>query len=155
MDPDKKETIHHILSYSYFVYFAGVVIGLLLDLVFPIRLIPESIGLPAGALLLFGAPLLILWAQRTSASFRGKKTKCTKEDFMRGPYSFSRKPTHVGLFFMTLGFGLIVNSISLIAATVVAFFITSHYFLERGEKILEASYGDDYREYKRHVRSWF
>lgn len=149
-----KETVHHILSYSYSIYFAGVIVGIIADLFFPIRIIPEALQTSLGLLLLFAGPLLILWAQRSSLRLKEIKTCLTKDCFKVGPYAFSRRPTHTGLFFTVLGFALLSNSVVLIGTTILSFFISS-FFVRKQENLLAERYGEEYLKYKKEVTSWF
>ncbi|KKQ35900.1 MAG: Isoprenylcysteine carboxyl methyltransferase [Candidatus Nomurabacteria bacterium GW2011_GWB1_37_5] len=156
MDPDnqKKESVHGILAHSYTVYFVFLIIGILLDLIFPIRLIPNQISGAIGLTLIVIGPLLILWAQRTSLAIRNKMEKLTRDDFKHGPYSITRHPTYLGVIFMVLGFGFLVNSIVIIAASIIAALFTKFYYIKREELLLEKNYGDDYIEYKKNTSSW-
>lgn len=153
MNPN-KETIHHLLSYSYSIYFVGVIVGILADLFFPIRIIPEGIQTGLGLFFLFAGPLFILWAQRSSLRLKEQKTCVTKDCFKIGPYAFSRRPTHTGLFFTVLGFALLSNSVVLIGTTVLSFLISRSFVLKQ-ENLLAERYGEAYLKYKREVTSWF
>ena len=150
----KEETVHNILAYSYFNYFTGFVLGLLIDLFFKLRIIPQYLtylGLPIMIL----ASLLILWAQKTSSKLKKTKETVNVEDFKNGPYRFSRSPTNIGLMFLILGFGVLTNSIILVA-TIIIFSVISHkVFIQKEEQILEKMYGEQYSLYKKSVKSWW
>ena len=151
--PMQKESVHHILSYSYTIYFLGIIVGILLDRFLPIRVIPNELQATLGPLFLLAGPLLILWAQRSSRRLKQNKSDLSKECFKVGPYCFTRKPTHIGLFFMVLGFALISNSVVLIGTTIISY-IFSSIFIRRQENILSEKYGEEYLKYKKEVRSW-
>lgn len=108
------------------------------------------IGLPLIVL----ASLLVLWAQRTSGSLRRKKEPLTYDDFKKGPYAFSRRPTNLGLFVLVVGLGFMLNSLPVVAVTAVAMLITHYVFLTREERMLEKNYGEMYVKYKKSVRPW-
>lgn len=146
--PDKS--VHLILAYSYLFYFTTLLVGVLFDFLYPHRFFQTSVMAPVGFVLLFLSTLLILWAQRTSRSYK-KETVC-KEIFCNGPYSFTRIPTHLGLFLMVLGFGMIINATFVILFSIVSFFATKFFFLRKEELILADKYSDSYLEYKKLVR---
>jgi protein-S-isoprenylcysteine O-methyltransferase Ste14 len=104
-----------------------------------------------GFIILILATLLILWAQKTSRDLR-KVQPVKMEHFCRGPYCYTRSPTHFGLLFLMLGFGTIVNSFFIVICTFAAFIITRFVFLDKEEKILEEKYGTPYLEYKKKVK---
>jgi protein-S-isoprenylcysteine O-methyltransferase Ste14 len=149
----RKLTTHHILAHSYSVYLGSLALGLFLDVFYPIKIIPQYLN-SLGMVLLFAAPLLILWAQSTSSFLMRKKEALTTEDFKRGPYGFTRSPTHLGLTLMVIGYGIIVNSISIAVLSAVAYFISKKIFLKEEEEMLAASYGQEYVDYKKEVDSW-
>jgi len=103
-----------------------------------------------GGLLLVLASLLIIWAQSTSRNLH--KHDITKETFCRGPYCFTRSPTHWGLFIMMLGFGIMIHAPFIILTTVLSFIITRTIFLRKEESILAQKYGHAYLEYKKSVK---
>jgi protein-S-isoprenylcysteine O-methyltransferase Ste14 len=76
----------------------------------------------------------------------------TKKTFCHGPYRFTRTPTNFGLFFMMLGFGLILNTLSIIIFIFISFFVAKFVFLREQEKILALKYGTPYLEYKKMVK---
>ncbi len=151
----QKEEVHEVLAYSYLVYFAALISGLLLDIFFPVKIIPQSINSTLGVFFLIFGPILIFWAQRTSRKMSlEKKDGGNQTDFFRGPYVFTRSPTHVGLNLLVIGFGFILNSIFLILFSIISFFITRAVFLKKEEAMLSEKYGAGYESYKKSVRNW-
>lgn len=153
--PKNKKTVHHILFHSYSLYLFVVIIGFLLDVLFPLEVFSSKLYQYIGLILIILGPIVIYWAQNTSASYNEEEAKLkNKTYFNRGPYRFLRSPTHFGLFILTLGFSLIINSLFSILLIIVAHFSTKIFFINRQEKILEDKYGDDYLDYKRKVKDW-
>ena len=145
-----KYQIHKVLAHSYTFYFLSFLVSLFLDLFFPLRLFKHPLIAPIGSLIIVLATFLIFWAQKTSRNL--KKDILVKEDFSRGPYSLSRTPTNWGLFFLTLGFGLLANAFFVVVFSIISFIIAKLVFLKKEEMILEKKYGEPYREYKKIVR---
>ena len=105
--------------------------------------------------MLFVGPIIIYWAQATSSNYKKRIIKDeTRSPFGLGPYRFLRSPTHFGLFILTFGFGLVINSLYSVIFTIIAYFITKLFFLKKEEKILEKKYGQVYIDYKKKVKNW-
>ncbi len=146
-----KHNVHKVLAHSYLVYFVLFLIGVCLDLIFKIKILGDSIMMPLGFVFLVIASVVILWAQKTGRDLR-KVEEVKVEHFCRGPYCYTRIPTQWGLFFLMLGFGVILNAFFVILSTVISFFVSKFLFMKKHDKILIEKYGDAYREYKKLVR---
>jgi protein-S-isoprenylcysteine O-methyltransferase Ste14 len=145
-----KNKVHHILAHSYSFFFLLLIIGILLDVIFNVKFFENSILLPVGFVLLVLASILIFWAQKSSHKLN--KENLSKETFCRGPYYYTRSPTHLGLFLLILSFGFITNAFFVIVLTVVSFIVTKFVFVKKQEAILEERYGEAYKEYKKSVK---
>lgn len=145
-----KNKVHSILAHSYSVYFIFFLIGVCLDLVFRFKIFADSFMIPLGIFFLLTATFIIVWAQKTTRNL--KKETIDVEIFRKGPYRYTRSPTHFGLFFLMLGFGIVANALFIIMFTLVAFFVTKFWFLNKQEKILSEKYGSHYAEYKKSVK---
>jgi protein-S-isoprenylcysteine O-methyltransferase Ste14 len=145
-----KNKVHGILAHSYSVYFILFLIGVYLDIFFKFKVFTNFMMVPIGATILVLGSLLILWAQRANLDL--KKDTLNKKTFCRGPYCYTRSPTHVGLFLLMLGFGIISNAFFVILFTIISFIVLKFTFLNKQEKVLAEKYGDHYMEYKKSVR---
>jgi protein-S-isoprenylcysteine O-methyltransferase Ste14 len=143
-------SVHQVLAHSYFVYFVLFLVGVYLDFLFQLKIFDSSVVAPAGLIILVLATGLIFWAQNTSRSL--PKENITKENFCRGPYCYTRTPTHWGLFLLILGFGLIANAAFIVLSTIISFIIAKISFIGEEERILAERYGAPYLEYKKLVR---
>ena len=76
-----------------------------------------------------------------------------KKLVIRGPYCYVRNPM-ISVMLMLLAEALLFQSWPIAAWLVVFFIGNSIYFPLVEEKNLEKRFGDDYREYKAHVRRW-
>lgn len=146
----QNPSVHKVLAHSYSVFFIFFLLGVFLDLVFNLKIFYISFMLPIGVFFLIFGTLLILWAQKTSKNL--KKENISKETFCQGPYCYTRTPTNFGLFFLMLGFGMIINAFFIILFSFLSFIIAKVFFLDKQEKILEEKYGEPYREYKKTVK---
>ncbi|MSU44762.1 hypothetical protein EXS45_01090 [Candidatus Nomurabacteria bacterium] len=145
-----RSKVHQILAHSYSLYFILFLVGVCFDIIFKFKILTSSILLPVGFVFLIFATLLILWAQQTSRNL--KIENLNKETFCKGPYCYTRSPTHWGLFLLMLGFGIIANALFIILTTIVSFIISRFVFLEKQENILAQKYGTPYLEYKKSVK---
>ena len=150
VEKEARHLVHHTLAHSYTVYFFVLLFGVALDMLFPIKIF-NSTHMNIGLVLLVLSSVLIVWAQRSS-NHLAKVEEVQKHHFNRGPYKYTRTPTHWGLFFLVLGFGLLINAFFITVLTVVSFFITKFVFVKDQENILERRYGEAYNEYKKSVR---
>jgi len=144
-------TVHHVLAHSYFFYFISFLFGVFLDFFYPVRIFSNPAMIPIGIVFLIFASFLILWAQKTSQDLR-KIEKKSKEAFCRGPYCYTRSPTHWGLFLLILGFSIITNALFVTVFTIIAFLVSKFVFLKKEESVLVEKYGTPYVEYKKLVK---
>lgn len=142
--------VHKILAHSYSVYLGALLLGVLLDFLFPKKLFLDSLMVQVGTVFLGFATALIFWAQHTSRNL--EIANLTKESFCRGPYRCTRTPTHWGLFFLMIGFGIVSNNMFVVGLSCVAFLITKFVFIKQQEDALVEKYGTPYIEYKKSVK---
>jgi len=155
MNNYRRGMVHFILVHSYLIFFFAIILGVLFDTFIKQKILSDSIYQSVGVFMLLIGSVIIYWAQKSSSNYKEKKSKNEKRSqFEFGPYKFLRSPTHFGLFIMTLGFALIINSFFSVVFTVVAYVITKLFFLKKEEKLLEKKYGQVYSEYKKKVRNW-
>ena len=151
VNPKLREgRVHQILAHSYALYLLALIGGLFLDFLFPVKFFKSSIMIVVGFVFLIPASLLIFWAQKTSHNL--KMENVTVETFCRGPYCYTRSPTHWGLLFLILGFGVIVGAPFLLVSTILAFIVNKFVFVSKMESHLLNKYGEPYSEYKKIVK---
>lgn len=151
----RKGETHFVLVHSYIIFLFAVVLGVLFDLLLKKKIFSDNIYQYTGFLMLIISSILIYWAQSTSSNYKEKANKNNLEShFEQGPYKYLRSPTHFGLFIMTLGLSLIINSLFSFIFTILAYIISKFFFLKKEEEILEGKYGEVYTEYKKKVKNW-
>jgi protein-S-isoprenylcysteine O-methyltransferase Ste14 len=137
------------------IFLFAVILGVFFDTFLNEKIFSDNIYQYVGFLMLVVGSLIIYWAQSTSANYKKRTHKKEgRSHFEFGPYKYLRSPTHFGLFIMTLGFALIINSLFSAIFTIIAYMITKLFFLKREERMLEEKYGQTYRDYKKKVRNW-
>lgn len=151
----RKGETHFVLVHSYIIFLFAVVLGVLFDLLLKQKIFTNDIYQYTGFLMLIIGSIIIYWAQSTSSNYKEKAHKNNSEShFEQGPYKYLRSPTHFGLFIMTLGLSLIINSLFSFIFTIIAYIISKFFFLKKEEEILEGKYGEVYSEYKKKVKNW-
>jgi len=151
----RKDMVHFILAHSYLIFLFSIILGVLFDTFLDHKIFSHPAYSSVGLLLMMAGTFLIYWAQKTSSRYKRNMNKGgTRSHFESGPYRYSRSPTHLGLFFLTLGFSLMINSFFSVVFTIIAHALTKIVFLKREEKLLEKKYGQVYSDYKKKVRNW-
>lgn len=149
--------VHLILSHSYLVFLLAVVLGAVFDQFILVNIFSYTAFAYIGFAFIMLGSLLIYWAQITSDCVKRELRKgasVSSKTFSRGPYKYSRSPTHNGLSIMTLGLGLVLNSFFIFIFVFVATILTKLVFLKKEEILLEKKYGDAYCDYKKKLKNW-
>ena len=141
-----KNKVHKVLAHSYSLFLIFFLVGVLLDLLFPLRIFRSTAVSIAGLVIVILASALIFWAQRGNRKL--DKEHLSKETFSKGPYRYTSHPTHWGLFFLFAGFALMADAAYLLFFTILYFSLAHFTLLRAHDNILEEKYGEHYREYR-------
>ena len=71
-----------------------------------------------------------------------------------GLYRFTRNPMYIGFAFWTLGLAILVDSAWMLLAVPIGLVLVGRIVITREERYLERKFGEEYLNYKRHVRRW-
>jgi protein-S-isoprenylcysteine O-methyltransferase Ste14 len=139
------------------VYIGAIALGLAFHALWPVHLVPPSLGTSVGVVLTLAAIALFLSAVRT---FRAAGTpvpgnRPTATIVGTGPYRFSRNPIYLAFSLLQLGLALWVNTLGLLITLVPAIALMSFVVIPREERYLEARFPSQYVPYKASVRRWF
>ena len=138
------------------VYLGSIALGLVLHLIWPVRLLPPWVSTPVGAMVSLVAVALFISATRT---FRAAGTpipgnRPTTTIVRTGPYRFSRNPIYLAFSLLQLGLSLWVNGLALLITLIPAVALMSLVVIPREERYLEARFPSEYLAYKASVRRW-
>lgn len=153
----EKNSVSHLSSYSISVFALGLFLGVLLDIFFPMRFMAEPLNQFIGLGLVIIATLVIYSAEKHGAEYSHKRKLKNVErvdDFSSGPYKYTRNPKYLGLSFLLIGLGLILNTPFIIGTSILSGIIVNIYFLGKEEALLLERHGELYKEYKSKVRKW-
>ncbi len=115
----------------------------------PQILIGAALGLMGLSLFLYTVFLFRTIGKGTLAPWTPKKKLV-----VAGPYRYCRNPMITGVLLILAGEALFFHSTGLLIWAVSFFAINMLYFTVYEEPDLEERFGEDYREYKRHVPRW-
>ncbi len=139
-----------------FIYIAGLAIGLVAHLLYPVQVLPTPIAIGIALLLIVISGPIFVTTRR--AYFRTKTTFYFSEAssvlITDGPYRFSRNPGYVSLALLYGAVGLLFNSLWILIMVVPAVVVVYFGVIKREERYLEEKFGDEYRKYKATVRRW-
>lgn len=139
-----------------FVYLTTIALGVVLHLIWPVRLVPRAVSWPLGATLVLIAVALFLWAARTfrSAGTPVPGNRPTTTIVRAGPYRYTRNPIYLSFSLLQLGIAFWVNSLWLLVTLTLAVALMSLVVIPREEHYLENRFASDYLPYKASVRRW-
>ncbi len=138
------------------IYLVGLLLGLLLHYLYPVKSLPAAISVWSGVLLILISVLMVLSAllafRRVGASPDvHKPTTAISTD---GIYRWSRNPMYISLALLYLGIAAWVNSLWILLLLVPMLVVVDQGVVKREERYLEKKFGDEYLRYKSHVRRW-
>jgi protein-S-isoprenylcysteine O-methyltransferase Ste14 len=133
-----------------------VLLGWLLHLVFPVRLLPSLLARGAGSCLVLAAGVVALWAERVmkAAGTNIRPDKPAMAIVTRGPFRFTRNPMYLSLCALQLGLALLINGVMPLVSLVPLILVLHFGVIKREEKYLAAKFGDDYLSFKNRTRRW-
>jgi len=138
------------------VYLCSFVLGLLLHLVWPARLVPRAVGVPLGVTAVLAAVALFLYAVRTfrTAGTPVPGNRPTTTIVRTGPYRWSRNPIYLAFSLLQVGVAFWVDSLWLLVTLIPAVALMSFVVIPREEHYLETRFPSDYLAYTASVRRW-
>ena len=155
MNPAKTDAAG-VIAIPPVIYLAFLGIGIALDLLFPIPLLPDSVQYRAGFAVIAGGgcimPFVLLQFHRAGTNFDPRKA--TTALITGGPYRFSRNPSYVSLSLLYVGVGIAADSIWILGLFIPTLAVMHYGVILREERYLENKFGEEYLHYKRRVRRW-
>lgn len=138
------------------VFLAAIVLGIVGQLFWPVRLVLPVVGIPVGVLLMLAAIALFVAATR---AFKAAGTPVPGNQpatavVNAGPYRFSRNPIYLAFAAFQLGLALLVNSLWLVITLLPAVCLMALVVIPREERYLMKRFPVEYSAYRASVRRW-
>jgi protein-S-isoprenylcysteine O-methyltransferase Ste14 len=147
--------VHFLLFHSYFLYLVAIVLGVILDSIFNLKISDKPIYQTIGFLMIVLGTYLVFWTQVSSPKSRKSRVEnLSVQSFEVGPYKYFLNPIHFGLFIMTIGLSLIINSFIATLLVLIFHFLIKYTILNKQEVILSKRYGDPYIEHRKKFKNW-
>ncbi len=154
-DGERKDT-PGVIAPPPLIFLAFILLGVVLDLVRPMAI------LPAGPRYLAGAVLIALGLAGVASVFRRFRAAATNVQTREpttalvtgGLLRFSRNPIYVSMGLAHAGIAVAADGVWILAMLVPALAVIRTGVIPREERYLERRFGDDYRRYMESVRRW-
>jgi protein-S-isoprenylcysteine O-methyltransferase Ste14 len=127
-----------------------------LHVVVPIATVVQPPFSYGGALLVATGAAMIVWSRRAfqAAGTPIKPFSGSTALIRHGLYRWSRNPMYVGVVLLLTGVAILLGSLAPLLVVVAFFALLQVGFVRREERLLEETFGDAYRAYRRSVRRW-
>lgn len=110
----------------------------------------------SGYVLIALGTAVMLWAwglfKRAKTPLPSNEKPSTFVD--TGPYRFTRNPMYLGMVAIVTGSAVAMATVPGLIASATFFMIMNYWTIPLEERSMEATFGEQYREYKKQVRRW-
>ena len=142
------------------IYAGALLTGLILNWVFPIRLLSkrtQGTRLTIGVICVGLAFTVVRGAfqQMRTAKTNVNPTLPTLAIVTGGPYQVTRNPIYLSLTLLYAGLSLLLNTFWTMLLLPFVLFVMNRGVIDREEQYLERKFGEQYLRYKRSVGRWF
>jgi protein-S-isoprenylcysteine O-methyltransferase Ste14 len=138
------------------VYLLALLVGLLLDSRAHVPFLPCRVARMLGWPLVGGGIALVAWFVRTmrSADTTIRIDKPVSSLVQDGPFRYTRNPGYVALAMIYAGIAVLRNALWAILLLPLVLIVIQREVIEREERYLERTFGEEYLNYKARVRRW-
>ena len=129
---------------------------MLLNRRFPIAFLPRGIARGLGWSLLSAGVLLVGWFERTlrHAGTPANPYKPVSNVVTEGPFRYTRNPAYLSMAMIYTGIAALANALWAMLLLPGALLVIQRGVIEREERYLERTFGEEYLRYKALVRRW-
>ncbi len=138
------------------IYAISILIGIGLHNAYPLMIPLEIHGRLYGGTLFFLA-LVIAGLSLREFLRAGTDVRPDKPDsalITTGPYGYTRNPLYIVLTLAQITVGVWYNNAWVLLMAIPSIVVITQYAIKREERYLEKLFGQDYIEYRQHVRRW-
>jgi protein-S-isoprenylcysteine O-methyltransferase Ste14 len=138
------------------VYLLALILGLLLDRKAHVPFLPRGVARVLGWPLVGGGMALAAWFVRTMRAVDTtiRIDKPVSGLVQNGPFRYSRNPGYVALAMIYTGIAVLRNALWAILLLPLVVYVIQREVIEREERYLERTFGEEYLSYKARVRRW-
>ena len=138
------------------IHLFALLLGLLLNRRLHVPFLSRGVARVLGWPLVGGGMALATWFVRT---MRGADTtldvnKPVSSLVQDGPFRYSRNPGYLSLTMLYAGIAILRNALWAILLLPLVVYVIQREVIEREERYLERTFGEEYLAYKRRVRRW-
>jgi protein-S-isoprenylcysteine O-methyltransferase Ste14 len=137
-------------------YLLTLLLGLVLDRRLHLPFLPHRVARLLGWPLVGGGMALGRWFIRTmcDADTTLEVNKPVSSLVQDGPFRYSRNPGYLSLVMIYAGIATLRNALWAMLLLPLVLVVTKRELIEREERYLERTFGEEYLAYKRRVRRW-
>ena len=138
------------------IYLLALLLGLLLNRRLNVPFLSRGGSRVLGWPLVGGAITLAAWFARTlnAADTTLRTDKPVSNLVQDGPFRYSRNPGYLSLTMLYAGIAILRNALWAILLLPLVLYVIQREVIEREERYLERTFGEEYLAYKRRVRRW-
>jgi protein-S-isoprenylcysteine O-methyltransferase Ste14 len=154
--PNDEQDHPGILFPPPLTYLFSLVAGLVLDKRFHVSFLPRGVARALGWPLVLGGVLLNGWFVLT---MRRADTPIDPREpvsnlTMDGPFRYTRNPAYLSMTLLYAGIAILRNALWALMLLPLVLFVIRRDQIEREERYLERTFGEEYLRYKAQVRRW-
>lgn len=139
------------------LYLAALVIGWLLQWLFPVSMLPPGLLAPAAGVVVLALGIVLLFSAVSAMRRAGTSpnpSQPTKAMVTTGVFGYTRNPIYLGFTLICLGIAIAANNVWVLLPLVVALVFMTRMVIPREEHYLGQKFGSAYTDYVARVRRW-
>ena len=138
------------------IYLLALLLGLILNRRLHVPVLSRGVARVLGWSLVGGGMALAAWFARTmhSADTTLRIAKPASSLVQNGPFRYSRNPGYLSLTVLYAGIAILRNALWAILLLPLVLYVIQREVIEREERYLERTFGEEYLAYKRRVHRW-
>ena len=138
------------------IYLLALLLGLLLNRRLHLPFLSRGVARVLGWPLVGSGMALAAWFARTmnAADTTLRTDKPVSSLIQDGPFRYSRNPGYLSLTMLYAGIAILRNALWAILILPLVLYVIQREVIEREERYLERTFGEEYLAYKRRVRRW-
>ena len=138
------------------IYLLALLLGLLLNRRLHLPFLPRGVTRVLGWPLVGGGMALAAWFARTlhGADTTLRTDRPVSSLVQDGPFRYSRNPGYLSLTMLYAGMAFRRNALWAILLLPLVLYVIQRELIEREERYLERTFGEEFLAYKRRVRRW-